>query len=273
MNGELQRLRDVERWIGWVRLGAVPFAIFQVALGANYPRGYEVRAWITTRILTVGAVALFVVSRREWPKVTLKRIGLAALAFDFAIVSAYTLIYSFEPASPIRQVMYLPLVEAALRYGIVGALAVTVASAPVMAAFEWLRSDRYPPRSFHLDYVTLQLGIEVLLGLIVGWLMLRLLGQSTVAEARAAEAEKLRDQLGRRADALEAANRCARALSSSLELDQAFDAFIREVRGLLPFDRIAIVLSERGQDVPCRPAGCDQKHRRFLLPLLHCPRC
>ena len=76
--------------------------------------------------------------------------------------------------------------------------------------------------------------------------MLRLLGQSTVAETRAAEAEKLRDQLGRRADVLEAANRCARALSSSLELDQAFDAFIREVRGLLPFDRIAIVLSENG---------------------------
>ena len=86
----------------------------------------------------------------------------------------------------------------------------------------------------------------MLLGLIVGWLMLRLLGQSTVAETRAAEAEQLRDQLGRRADVLEAANRCARALSSSLELDQAFDAFIREVRGLLPFDRIAIVLSENG---------------------------
>ncbi|MDQ2910700.1 MAG: ATP-binding protein, partial [Actinomycetota bacterium] len=40
--------------------------------------------------------------------------------------------------------------------------------------------------------------------------------------------------------------RCARALSSSLELEQAFDSFIREVRGLLPFDRIAIVLSEAG---------------------------
>ena len=86
----------------------------------------------------------------------------------------------------------------------------------------------------------------MLIGLIVGWLMLRLLGQTRVAETRAAEAERLRDQLGRRADVLEAANRCARALSSSLELDQAFDAFIREVRGLLPFDRIAIVLSENG---------------------------
>ena len=246
MNGELQRLRDVERWIAWIRLGAVPFAVFQVAIGANYPGNRELWGWLTTAFLAVGALALFALSRRDWPKTTLKRIGLAALTFDFAVVSAYTLIYSFEQASPIRQVMYLPLVEAALRYGIVGALAIVAASAPVMAGYEWLRSDRFAPHDYRVDYVTLQLGIEVLLGLIVGWLMLRLLGQSTVAEARAAEAEKLRDQLGRRADALEAANRCARALSSSLELDQAFDAFIREVRGLLPFDRIAIVLSENG---------------------------
>ena len=48
-----------------------------------------------------------------------------------------------------------------------------------MAGFEWLRSDRFAPHTYRLDYVTLQLGIEVLLGLIVGWLMLRLLGQST----------------------------------------------------------------------------------------------
>ena len=178
------------------------------------------------------------------------------------------MIFSFEQASPIRQVMYLPLVEAALRYGIVGALALTAASAPVMAGYEWLRSDRFAPHRYRVDYVTLQLGLEVLMGLIVGWLMLRLLGQTTVAEARAAEAERLRDQLGRRADVLEAANRCARALSSSLELDQAFDAFIREVRGLLPFDRIAIVLSENGvaQVMAVAGAGADDVLPAGLRP-------
>ena len=76
-----------------------------------------------------------------------------------------------------------------------------------------------------------------------------------MAEARAGEAERFRDQLGRRADILEAANRCARALSSSLELDQAFEAFIREVRGFVPFDRIAIVLSEEGSAQVMAVAG------------------
>ena len=63
---------------------------------------------------------------------------------------------------------------------------------------------------------------------------------------RASEAESLRDQLGRRVDVLDAANRCARALGSSLEIEEAFAAFIRELRGLVPFDRTAIVLADEG---------------------------
>jgi signal transduction histidine kinase len=246
VNGELKRLRAVERWIGWVRLGAVPLAIFQVSVTSDYPQGYLLWGWVTTGVLAVGGLTLFWLGRRDWEMPVQRRLGLAALTFDFGIASAYTLIYSFESDSPIRQVMFVPLVEAALRYGIGGALALVAVSAPVMAIYEWLRERRVPPHDYHLNYVTLQLGLEVLLGLIVGWLVLRLLGQTSVAETRAAEAERLRDQLGRRADALEAANRCARALSSSLELDRAFDAFIREVRGLLPFERVAIVLSENG---------------------------
>jgi signal transduction histidine kinase len=246
VNGELERLRAVERWIGWVRLGAIPLAIFQISIVHAYPEGFELWAWVTTGVLVVGGLVLFWLSRQDWERAVQRRLGFFALGFDFAVATTYTLIFHFEPDSPVRQVMFVPLVEAALRYGIAGALAMVAANAPVMAIFEWLRERRFAPHDYHVNYVTLQIGLEVLLGLIVGWLVLRLLGQTKVAESRAAEAERLRDQLGRRADALEAANRCARALSSSLELETAFDAFIREVRGLLPFDRVAIVLSENG---------------------------
>jgi signal transduction histidine kinase len=246
VNAQLTRRRAIERWIGWIRLGGVPFAIFQVSIGSGYPAGYQRWAWVTTALFAAGALLLFWLSRQEWQRAAQIRLGVVALTFDFAVVSAYVLIYSFEQGSPVREVMFLPLVEAALRYGIVGALALAAGSAPVLAVFEWLRERRMEPRSYHVDYVTLQVGIEVLMGLIVGWLVLRFLGQTAVAETRAAEAERLRDELGRRADVLEAANRCARALSSSLELDEAFDAFIREVRGLIPFDRMAIVLSAGG---------------------------
>src|SRR5207344_1283022 len=173
----------------------------------------------------------------------------------FAIVSAYILVFSYERGTPVREIMLLPLVEAALRYGIRGAVAVVVASIPVLAVFERLRAHSDPEVSYHTDFVTLQIGIELLLGLIVGWLVLLLLRQTSIAETRAAEAELLRDELGRRADVLEAANRCARALGSSLELEQAFGAFIREVRGLVPFERTAIVLVEEGTARTIATAG------------------
>ena len=85
--------------------------------------------------------------------------------------------------------------------------------------------------------MTISLAIGVLLlvmGAVIALLLSRLAGETAVAEERAEEAERLRDQLGRRIDLLDAANRCARALGSSLEIEEAFAAFIRELRGLVP---------------------------------------
>ena len=260
MSLDLQRQRDLERWIAWIRLAAVVFAVVQVAIGKDYPGGYEARAWAATAVLGVGSLVLFALARRTWGPHGQKALGLAAVAFDFAAVSAFVLIYSFERAGPIRQLLFLPLIEGAVRYGIPGAFVLTALSAPVIAASESLRENRFSIRGYRYDYVTLQLGIELLMGLIVAWLLLRLERQTDVAESRAAEAERFRDQLGRRADVLEAANRCARALSSSLELERAFEAFIREVRGLMPFDRMAIVLGESGvaQVMAVAGAGSDE---------------
>ena len=246
LNLRLARDRELERWIAWIRLGAIGFAILQVAIGSEYPPGYRAWAWVTTALFAAGALLLFVLARGDWSARGQRILAFSAMAFDLGAVSAYVLIYNFERSGPVRQLLFLPLIEAAVRYGIPGAIALTAASVPVIAVFEWLRETHFDSPSYRYDYVTLQVGIELLMGLIVGWLLLRLERQTVVAEARAEEAERLRDQLGHRADVLEAANRCARALSSSLELEQAFDAFIREVRGLIPFDRIAIVLSEDG---------------------------
>src|SRR5256886_14638401 len=92
-------------------------------------------------------------------------------------------------------------------------------------------------------------------GLITGRLRDTLNAERSRAEARAAEAERLRDELGHRVDVLETANRCARALGSSLELDEAFGAFIRELRGLVPFERTAIVLLEGNTATTMATAG------------------
>jgi K+-sensing histidine kinase KdpD len=235
------RREDVERWLAWVRLGGVPFAIFQVAYTEGYPGGYLTAAWTTTAVFAAGTLVLFYAARRFRGD---SRLAVAALLFDSLVVSTYVLIFNFEQATPIRQLLFLPIIEGALRYGIAGSLALALATAPVVVVFELLRSRHTQPLHYKANFVTFQIGVELIVGLIVGWLVERLRGERAVVEQRAAEAESLRDQLGRRVDLLEAANRCARALASSLELEQAFSAFVRELRGLIPFARTTLVLVE-----------------------------
>ncbi|MGZ8740414.1 MAG: GAF domain-containing sensor histidine kinase [Gaiellaceae bacterium] len=126
---------------------------------------------------------------------------------------------------------------------------------PFLVVAEWWRSNHFEGPGFLWDRATFPFGLFLVTGLITGWLVNRLRHEAAVAEARAGEAEALRDQLGRRVDLLEATNRCARALGSSLEVDQAFRAFIRELRGLIDFDRVTIVLVEGGRAEVMAVAG------------------
>jgi signal transduction histidine kinase len=257
-----QRLR-AERWLAWVRIGAVPFAIFQTLITGYFPPGHEAWAWATTGVLALGAVFFFRLASRELSERALTRFGVAAVAFDFAVVSSFVLDLNFQRATPIRQVLILVLIEAAFRWAIVGGLGFVVANVPVLIGYEWLRSD-YFNDPYRPENITLQLGIEVMIALIVGWLVQRLRTEASTANIRAREAEHFRDELGRRADLLEAANRCARALGSSLELDEAFGAFIRELEVLIPFDRTAIILSEQGHIRVMATAGV--AHDQVLRP-------
>jgi signal transduction histidine kinase len=249
MSGEQERTRQTERWIAWVRLIAVPFAVLEVGvISTGYPPGYENWAWLATGVLGVGAIAFWLVTRLALRPATQKFLGFGALAFDAAIVAGYVVLYySYEPDSPVRQILILPVAEAAVRYGVLGGVLLPFALVPFLAWGEELRADRFE-RGFSVDALTLPLGVEILTGLIIGWLSRRFRRVAEHAEARAAEAEELRDRLGRRADQLEAVNRVARALGSSLEQETAFELFLQEVRSVFEFDRLAIVLVE-GDDV------------------------
>jgi signal transduction histidine kinase len=239
--------RQLELWAAWVRFAAVPWAALEVGLFTHdYPEGYEPAAWVATAALAVGAVAILLLVRRDLPRPALRRLGLAALAFDTAIISAFAVILSFESGAPARSLIYVPVLEAALRYGLRGIVIVPIAIIPILIGVEWWRSEHFD-RPFNVDNVTFPGGLQLVIGAIVGQLTDRLRAQSREARRRAAEAEGLRDELGRRADVLDAVNRCARALSSSLDLDHAFAAFIRELQGLVPFARMAVVLVEQGK--------------------------
>ncbi len=249
----LARQREMEVWIARVRLVAVLFGVVEVGLVTkNYPSGYERYAWVTTAVFGLGALLLLVASKRADPRV----VGVVALVFDTCVIAAYATIYSFEYGSPTRWGLIFVVVEAALRYGLVGAVVIPVLLFPYLVFVEWWRVHHFGERpGFLWDRVTFPFGVFLITGAIVGWLVRRLAHEAALAEARAREAEALRDELGRRVDVVEAANRCARALASSLDLDQAFGAFSRELRGLLPFERVTLVLVERGRAEVMAVAG------------------
>src|SRR4051794_2164751 len=249
----LRRLREVELWIARVRLAAVCFAVLEVGiLSENYPPGYENYAWIATAVFAAGAVALYAASTRGDPRV----VGLVALLFDTAVIAAFATMYSYEYGSPTRWALMFVVTEAALRYGLLGALVLPLLLFPYLVFAEWWRVHHFQDGpGFLWDRVTFPFGVFLITGAIVGWLVKRLGHEAALAEERAQEAETLRDELGRRVDVLEAANRCARALASSLDLDQAFGAFIRELRGLVEFERVTLVLVERGRAEVMAVAG------------------
>jgi signal transduction histidine kinase len=232
----------VERWVASVRIGGVAFAVLMVAAFSEQVHpGYRPAEWAVTAAFGVGAIALYVASRRVSAR-RLAVLGLVALVFDTAVIGTYAIAYSYEYGNQTRWALVLVVVEAALRYGLVGGVVLPLLLIQYWWFNEWWRADHFGGPAVIGSRIAFPPGITLLLGLIVGWLVRRLEAEAAVGLERAAEAERLRDELGRRGDVLEAANRSARALGSSLDMEQAFASFIREVRGLVPFDRTAIVL-------------------------------
>ena len=235
------RPHSLEWWIGVVRLSAVPFAVLQVSLTTGLSTADERTAWALVAALAVGAVVLFATVGDG----TSRLHTAISMVFDFSILGAFVILYAFEQGTPTRQLLLIGVVAGAIRYGMVGGIVTALAYVPVAIWFEHRRADLFDA-PFRTDYVTFQAGAGLIMASLVGWLVSRIHLERQNVERRAEEAEELRDELGRRADLLDAANRCARALNSSLDLDEASTEFIRELRGLVPFDRMAIVLAEEG---------------------------
>jgi signal transduction histidine kinase len=233
--------RPLEWWIGVIRLGAIPFAVLQVSLTAGIPSRDRPVAYAATVLLAIGAVLLFSLSRGD----DVPLLTPLAMAFDFLILSSFVLLFAFEPGTPTRELLLIAILAGAVRYGMRGGVLTAVAAIPVAVWFEQRRASTVHSH-FRYDFFIFQAFSGLVMALLVGWLVNRVALERRNVQRRVEEAEALRDELGRRADLLDAANRCARALSSSLDLDEASGAFVRELRGLVPFERMAIVLEDEG---------------------------
>ena len=243
MRSERVDLRVVGRWLAVVRVLAVPLAIAQIAT-TTFPRGYEAWAWVDCGVLAAGAFVLLALFVRPAGARLHRHLDEAALVLDTGVIFGLIFVFSFKSGQPLYTLYFVPVLEAGLLFGAAGGLLMPLATGPLLFGAELFRAHRFPPSNFRAEGPAVRVALGLLIGIVVGRLVDLLVEVGRRADARAAEAERLRDELGHRVDLLEAANRCARALGSSLEMEQAFNAFIRELSGLVPFDRVAIILGE-----------------------------
>jgi len=236
------------RWLVLLRAALVVAGAIAVAL-TDFPPSYEAWAWAVVGFFAAVTIFSGVLSVVELGPVTRVRARILLLALDALVAIGFISIFSFEAGEPWRALYLIPVAAAALRFGLVGGLVGGV----VMTGATIVIDALGPGLQWRTAFARVLVG--VLAGLVIGRLRDTLNAERSRAEARAAEAERLRDELGHRVDVLETANRCARALGSSLELDEAFGAFIRELRGLVPFERTAIVLVEGNTATTMATAG------------------
>ena len=230
------------RAIALVRLALVPLALLQLLVNsADFPPGYRAFAWELLGLHAVAAVGiLLLVHRSRW---STRLLALISVVVDAILISALVIVYSWEPVQPVRSLLFLVVLEAALFFHLRGGLIAAAFTVPVLVVAELVqRADI--GGEFQSEPIVLRALIAFAVGAGVGRLVELERGEALLAGARADEAERLRDDLGRRIDLLETTNRAARALGSSLDLDEAFTAFTQELRGVVPFDRAAILLVE-----------------------------
>jgi signal transduction histidine kinase len=224
-------------WFVLLRVLLVVVAAVTVSL-TNFPPAYEPWAWAVVAFFAAATVFTGALAWVELDRAARVRARVISIVLDGIVGIGVVAVLSYQPGEPYRALYLIPIAEAALRFGLFGGLiggAVMVSATVVIDALG-------PGLTWRPVLVRILVGI--LAGVVVGRLRDGLVLERRTAEERAAESERLRDELSRRADVLEAANRCARALGSSLEIERAFDAFIHELRELVPFDRTAIVLIE-----------------------------
>jgi signal transduction histidine kinase len=223
------------QWLVLLRAALVLAAVVAVAV-TRFPVSYRPWAWAVVGFFAAVAGLSAVLSTIELGRKARTRARALLIILDASAAVGFIAVFSYQAGEPYRALYLIPIAEAALRFGLVGGLL----TGAVMTGSTIVIDVLGPGLQWRTAFARVLVGM--LSGLVVGRLRDTITAERGRVEARAAEAERLRDEMGHRVDVLEAANRCARALGSSLELDEAFGAFIRELRGLVPFERTAIVL-------------------------------
>lgn len=191
-----------ERVMLGVRWIAVVWGAFQiVGEDTPFPPGIELAAGATVAVLAAGNFVIWRLGRRLTGVGATRRLALASLAFDTAVVTAFIWLYTFDHGSSIWILSFLLPAEGALRFGMRGALSASAVVAVSYTAREVWGSGAYG-YEFSLTSVTFRMGVLLLLALVVGGLARELDRQKEDLRLALDEVRKVEQWRGRLVEVL-----------------------------------------------------------------------
>lgn len=186
----LQRWRRGERTFVRLRWATVVFALVQVlTYYIPHPPGFLELSLAVTGLLALGnaAVALAV------PRVTGQRaaaaVSLASLLLDSVVVLAFVGVYTFDPETAVWALVYLLPLEAAVRYGLRGALLTMAAVTVVYTIREALGTVVYG-NEFLLQSISFRMGIGFIVAAVAGGMASRLVRERDELQAAKAAVDR-----------------------------------------------------------------------------------
>lgn len=235
---DARRVRTIitVRWLGAL------FAVGQV-LGYRtmpYPEGLREAALAIVAVIVVSNAGAELWWRRVETPADVRRLALVVLVVDVLCLSGLTWVYSFDDLSALFAVLFLLPIEAAVVFGLPGALWTWVAVAVLYTGREWF-STRYG-QLFEWESITFRVGLIGIVALVVGLLVRDLVAQRRATAAALEEAERSEESRSRLVSMLAHDVRAPMAAARS-----AFDTLIAGGGQLEPAVRDRVIRAGRRQ--------------------------
>ncbi len=165
----LEDLRRVERLMILLRGVAAVFAAIQVLAYDRlpWPPGFQEIGLVLTSVLVLVNLGVWLVHRRVHTLKGALRLGVATLALDTVMASAFVWLVTFDELSSIWAVLYVVGLEGALRFRVRGALGAWAVTAVLFSMREVWGSERYGYRLLW-HTVSFKVGIGLLIALFAG---------------------------------------------------------------------------------------------------------
>jgi signal transduction histidine kinase len=186
----------VVRWV------AFAFALVQILAYDDqpYPEHIPVFALALTAagILALGNTLAWLAL--PWARTGTRARGLAVatLALDIAVASAIVWLWAFDPGSALWAVLFIPPLEGAIKFQLVGALSTWLAVTAIYVGREFWGEATYADFDLQWNSITFRMGIGLIIAMVAGFIARNLTRQKQLLEAalaRLRHTDRLRSSL------------------------------------------------------------------------------